>query len=192
MSKYGAVLKYFIENPIFFTAFFFSIFPFWVLLVWYFNSKANAVVLILALAIIVSGKCIVKSELQNKNPFYILINELVNSSFYLISNILFVIWLIFLIIMIIFLSDTVLKITAVLLVFMSFIFMFTLNKNNYLKDIWQIEGLKKNSESIRKFTIFLFWLIVLYSDFNKIKYTGIVFILYLEFIGFIKKYESVI
>ena len=193
MNKINVVLKYFINNPLISSAFFFSIIPFWVVLLWFAKSNANFTLFFTILMLIVTGKCIVDSQMQNINPFLILIKSITGYLVGFIGYAMLTIWLLILLFVMILTNNLILQFISGGLMIMSVLFAIFFGNKNYLTTIWGNENIKGKQRFFWIGTAIIFsWFVFIYVDNTVYKYISIVLIIFLEILKFIRKYESLI
>lgn len=193
MNKINIVLKYFVNNPLISSAFFFSIIPFWVVFLWFAKSNANFSVFFTILTLIITGKCIVDSQMQNKNPFLLLIKLITGYTAGFIGYVIMTIWLLALSFVMILTDDLILQFISLGLMIMSVLFAIFFGSNNYLTTVWDNKNIKGKQKFFWLGTAVIFsWLVFIYIDNPVYKYISIALIIFLEILRFVRKYESLI
>ncbi len=193
MNKINVVLKYFINNPLISSAFFFSIIPFWVVFLWFAKSNANLTIFFTISMLIITGKCIVDSQMQNRNPFLLLIKLITGYTASLIGYVMLTIWLLVLFFVMILTNDLILQFISLGLMIMSMLFAIFFGNKNYLTTIWGNENIKGKQRFFWIGTAIIFsWLVFIYIDNAVYKYISIALIIFLEILKFVRKHESLI
>jgi hypothetical protein len=191
MNKILTITKYFIDNPLFFISYFFSIIPFWVILFCYFKADFNYKIIIMLFPLALFGKCIINSELKGENPFLVLLNTIYRGSILITTNFLIFIWIAFLSILMIFTSDFIIRLIALCLIIMSFVFFFAFKSKYKYNNIWELKGLKNNRLFFIGIAATISWLIFIEIDGITYKALSLILIIILEIIRFTKQYECI-
>lgn len=193
MNKFKPILTFFVDRPLSAVAFIFSFIPFWAVLIWYAEGKAEWHTAAVFLLLVILGKCIISAEIMQKGPFTIFTDKLIYYSLWITGNLLLILLLLILVILLTVVTDVLFKLIIVGIIFMAILSTVILKYQDYLKHVWSVSGADRTRHYFWLSTaVVLSWLIFLFIDQAYMKYASLAVITSLELIRFARTYDSII